>query len=466
MNIYLLLIFGFAVRLINLNQSLWLDEAIGAKVVKTIPLFQIPVQFSPGDFHPPLYYMFMSFWSNIFGFSEISLRMPSVIFSLVAGWYVYKIGKEIKNKPFGLWSALFFLFNPLTIYYSQEVRMYMMATMLLSISLYYFLLFLKENKFSPFSKNIIYFNLFSALAMFVFYGSAFFIIAMIMVGGVCIISRKKGKLSAGIFTKLVECVGMTGGLIISLLILSPVLSQQIVNAQAGLADLKNWSMTLGKAEIKNVLMIFLKFATGRLSWYPKWSYYLVAGIPTVITWFFIGLGMKKNKTFAYLLILPLLFGIFVSFWAPMMMYFRFLYLLPLMSLLLSFGISYLPKSKNIYMGMAIILLVFSLTYLLTPQFHREDWKNLTRDIDSTQPVYMIVPSSDPVIYYNSMISLFEIRDIKKLNVPEHIQVIPYVEEIYGYSHTIELEKKGCIKETQSEYRGNLILEKWKCLRNA
>lgn len=118
------------------------------------------------------------------------------------------------------------------------------------------------------------------------------------------------------------------------------------------------------------------------------------------------------------------------------------------------------------MGMAIILLVFSLTYLLTPQFHREDWKNLTRDIDSTQPVYMIVPSSDPVIYYNSMISLFEIRDIKKLNVPEHIQVIPYVEEIYGYSHTIELEKKGCIKETQSEYRGNLILEKWKCLRNA
>lgn len=108
MTIPLLFAFAFLARLINLNQSLWLDEAIVAKVVRSISFFQIPIQFSPHDFHPPLYYLFMSLWGGVFGSSEIALRMPSIFFSLVAGWYVYKIGIVLKNKSLGLWAAAFF----------------------------------------------------------------------------------------------------------------------------------------------------------------------------------------------------------------------------------------------------------------------------------------------------------------------------------------------------------------------
>lgn len=465
MHIVTIFIIAFLLRLINLNQSLWLDESIVAKVVKTIPFHLIPFQFSPGDFHPPLYYLVISLWTRLFGISEIVLRLPSIFFSLVAGWFVYKIGLLWKNKQIALWSSIFFLFSPLIIYYSQEARMYMMATMFLTIALYYFLRIIKTNLWIR--NDIVLFNLFSALALFTFYGSVFFIAGMIAVGLLFMMPKRRDlptllKLRG---TGSGRGFGLSIGLFISILLLSPLLYQQLMNAKGALIDVKNWNLVLGKAELKNVLMIFLKFATGRLSWYPKWSYYLIAGIPTAITWLLVILGMKKNKLFAYLFILPLLFGLFISFWAPMMMYFRFIYLIPVMSLLLAQGIVLSCRFRLEY-GMTIIFLAFSFAYLLFPQFHREDWKSLTRVLNSSTRAYMILPSSDPIAYYRNEIPLFELRDIKNSTIPEFITVIPYTSEIYGFDYNKILKNKGCIKKSQIQFRGNLQLEEWVCLKKA
>ncbi|MFZ2207004.1 MAG: glycosyltransferase family 39 protein [Microgenomates group bacterium] len=477
----LLFISAFLIRLINLNQSLWLDESIVAKVVKTIPFHLIPTQLSPGDVHPPFYYMAVSAWTSLFGYSEVVLRMPSILFSLIAGWFVYKIGRLLKNHTTGLWAAAFFLFNPLIIYYSQEARMHMMAAMFLTIALYYFLSAIQPK---PSKNDKTLFNVFAGFSMFTFYGSGFFIAAILIIYwfvipmkiGIQKGNNKKSKLDwISTFVEMTKMMfSMTWGLLFSLLILSPLLYSQMLNAKAGLADLKNWSMALGKAELKNVAMIFLKFATGRLSWYPKISYYLVSGIPTALIWLAALFGVRKNKLFGYLFILPLLFGLFVSFWAPMMMYFRFLYLVPVMSILLAqsvipmkIGIQKgLLNRFRIEYGMTALFLLFSLIYLLLPQFHREDWKELGRHLNENIPVYMILPSSDPVGYYRSDVRVFELRDIKKAVVPETIYVIPYTNEIYGLDHSQLLKEKGCMKESEQHFRGDLILEKWICLRNA
>src|SRR3990167_11022982 len=113
--ILLIFVLAFLIRLIALNQSLWLDEAITAKVVMSFGFKDIINKFSPTDFHPPLYYLFMKLWTNFFGYSEIALRMPSILFSLLTGYVIYLIG--------GIWAAVFFLFNPLIVYYSQEAQM-------------------------------------------------------------------------------------------------------------------------------------------------------------------------------------------------------------------------------------------------------------------------------------------------------------------------------------------------------
>lgn len=458
MYISLILLCAFIFRLINLNQSLWLDEAVVAKVVRAIPFHLIPSQFSPSDFHPPLYYLVVSLWTKLFGTSEIALRFPSILFSLVTGWFIYKIGLHLKNKQVALWASIFFLFNPLVIYYSQEARMYMMATMFLMIALYYLLLLIKENQNSKFKlKRTILFNLFSALSMFTFYGSAFFITAMIITG-LFLVPKRRDLRGRGFWLSI--------GLLISLFLLSPLLYQQIMNARVGLADVKNWSVVLGKAELKNILMIFLKFATGRISWYPKWSYYIVAGIPTAIIWLSIALGIRKNKLLASLFILPLLFGLFVSLWAPMMMYFRYLYLIPVMSLLLASSTIEIKSNDKKKCGMTAIFIIFSFVYLLLPQFHREDWKGLTHTLQSESRVYMILPSSDPIAYYRDDIPVFELRTIETSDLPEYITIIPYTSEIYGFNYQQILKEKGCIKKSQMRFRGDLQLEEWICLRKA
>lgn len=471
MHMLFVLFFAFFIRLINLNQSLWLDEAVVAKVVQTIPLFRIPFEFSPGDFHPPLYYLFMSVWSTIFGTSEIALRMPSVIFSLIAGWYVYKIGELIKNKTVGLWSSAFFLFNPLIIYYSQEARMYMMAVMLLSVALFYFLQLIKgpESRKSK-VKSLIFFNVFSGLAFSTFYGSIFFIATLLLVAFIYAFRNKD-------FSTPLK---MTAGIIISGGLLLPIVLQQFQTARFGLQEVSNWNLVLGKAEVKNLAMVFIKFTSGRLSWFPKWSYYLLAGSWSLVIGTLLFLSINRNKLLAFLSVFPLTIGLIISFWFPMMQYFRFLYLLVPMSLLLAMNtipLRYLNKLKpyrfldfarnDVFRNFIIVgYILYTLIYLTVPQFHREDWKTAAKDINPVHPVYMILPSSDPVSYYRKDLSLFELRDISTISLPETVQVIPYVSEIYGFNYVSELEKKGCIKESESTYRGPVILEVWKCLRHA
>src|SRR3989344_6433319 len=129
----IILFLAFLVRLIALNQSLWLDEAVTANIVSNFSYSEILNKFSPFDFHPPLFYFVEKFWTNIFGYSETTLRFPSIIFSLLTGWIIYLIGKRMKDDPtsprqtrlrgarnVGLFAASLFLFNPLIIYYSQE----------------------------------------------------------------------------------------------------------------------------------------------------------------------------------------------------------------------------------------------------------------------------------------------------------------------------------------------------------
>jgi hypothetical protein len=54
MNIIFIIVFAFVVRLISLSQSLWMDEAISATVVKNFDLGGIVNKFALGDTHPSL----------------------------------------------------------------------------------------------------------------------------------------------------------------------------------------------------------------------------------------------------------------------------------------------------------------------------------------------------------------------------------------------------------------------------
>jgi uncharacterized membrane protein len=431
MNKKLLIVFilAFLVRLIALNQSLWLDEATTAKVVQHFEFLEIIRKFSPNDFHPPLYYLFIKLWTNLFGYSEIALRFPSVIFSLLAGVVLYKIA--------GIWAAVLFLFNPLIIYYSQEARMYMQATFLLTASLYYFIRLCKSGSRNKFGmtklSDLLLFNLFNILSFVTFYGSVFLIASFLLY----FLYKKQYRL---FFLSLIFHLS-------SFIILSPLLFQQFIHAKQSLQIVINWSLVLGKASLKNLLLIPLKFSIGRISFEPKMIYYLISGIWTAFIFYFTANSGLKNKLFGYLFIFPLVIGFIFSFVSPLLQYFRFLYLTPILSILLA--------RNTIIHRYAVVtgFLVFSLIYLSFPQFHREDWKLLVSVLKNTNSVYMILPSSDPVKYYNSSLTIKELRTLEGVELEKQITVIPYTTDIYGFDYKRELMKKGFVYKERKDFRG-------------
>jgi len=138
MTVFLFLVLGLAFRLISLNQSLWLDEATSALVAK-MSFTDIFTKFLPGDFHPPFYYLVLKLWTYFFGFSEIGLRIPSVIFGVATIYMTYLIAKKVFDKNVGLTSSLLVATSGLAIYYSQEARMYSLAAFLVSLAFYLFI---------------------------------------------------------------------------------------------------------------------------------------------------------------------------------------------------------------------------------------------------------------------------------------------------------------------------------------
>jgi uncharacterized membrane protein len=441
----LLFLFSFLIRLISLNQSLWLDEGVTAKVVKTFDFLSIVKKFSPFDFHLPLYYLFLKFWTNIFGYSEISLRFPSIIFSLLSGFVVYKIGSLLANKKLGFWAAVFFLFNPLIVYYSQEARMYMMVNFFVIVSFYFFIKLQKNLKTQSskvktqnliFENNFLLMNLFLMLSFFTFYGSIFFILAILFY----FLFKKQYQ-----YLILSTCY-----FLLSFFIISPLLYQQWVNSKISLSEVKNWSLVLGKANIKNLLLIPIKFSIGRISFYPKIFYWLTAFSFSFFVFYVLFKNLKSKIVLFYFFIFPIFLGFIVSFFTPLLQYFRFIYLIPLMCLLL---VDRSYKSYKIYIILAAGFLFWSFLYLFIPSFHREDWKSLSFYLKKNQvkEVYMIPSSSDPLIYYYPKIKINSLKNCYDRSIflkTKKIYVIPYTANVHGVSYQscfndkkIFLEKK-------------------------
>ncbi|MFA5880517.1 MAG: glycosyltransferase family 39 protein [Candidatus Margulisiibacteriota bacterium] len=431
-----ILIISLILRLISIGQSLWLDEAISANVIR-LNTVDIITNFSIHDFHPPLYYLLLRGWTGLAGNGVFSLRLLSIIFSLVTIWVVYLIGKKIKNKNLGLWAAIFTGFNPLFVYFSQEVRMYSLVTMCLTLVLLYFIKIIKNKKNN--SLNIFWFNFWSFFSFFSFYGSIFLLAAF----GLYFLINKKIKLL--LLTNI--------GILLAIAILSPLLLIQITNSRTMLQTVVNWDLVLGKANLKDLLLILLKFSSGRISFLPKYLYYLVSGIWATIVFAIAIWGTRKNKLLGFLFVVPIILGFVFSLWSPLLQYFRFLYLIPILGLLLALGI----KKDSLKLVAGGIFLIFSLIYLLNPIFHREDWKSLSNSLSTNSSIYIIDSFADPIKYYRKDIKIIDLKTINP--TAKEITVVPYGEIIHGLNHFVKLEGLGYKKISERSFR-EITLEEW------
>ncbi|GIW63215.1 MAG: hypothetical protein KatS3mg091_017 [Patescibacteria group bacterium] len=429
---YLLVIVGILFFILSVYsarvQSFWLDEAITARVVYQHNFFDLITKFSVNDFHPPLYYIFEKLWISFLPYNQVFLRLSSSILIFASFWLL--------AKSINLWAGLFFLFNPLTFFYAVEARMYALIVFLFSLI---FVKFYKE-------KFDLYYYLAVFLSFLVFYGSVFYILAIIVA------LLLKTKVRVGLYTFAV--------FLISVVLVSPLLYAQLLNSSLLLSSVPNWALVLGTADFKNLALVFIKLVLGRVRPESDAVYYFLVILSALLVYLpvvFRSVFDQRLKDLLWLFFIIVLLGFLFSFLKPVLQYFRFIYLVVILSVMLSF----IP---NYYYKLVVFIFFCCLTALtvFNKNFYREDWKQLVADLPAKSSVYMISAVSDPVWFYNQYFDKqIKVNDLSVLenlafDSKENVFVVEYAFEIFGINKAV-LDSKAI--EFSRAYNGSIILHK-------
>lgn len=119
-------------------QNLWRDEAY-SYVLAEKSILEI-IKLTVSDFSPPLYFILLHFWMNMFGTSEVMMRSLSFIFYIGTLCVVFEILRRVFNLTIhkSIIYLLLFILNPFLTFYAFEARMYMMVTFFIALAYYAF----------------------------------------------------------------------------------------------------------------------------------------------------------------------------------------------------------------------------------------------------------------------------------------------------------------------------------------
>ncbi len=467
-SIYWLLFLALILRLVPLNQSLWLDEAINIVNARDRTPFDLVVNYSNGDFHPPLYHIILHYWIRLFGDSEISTRFPSVLFGLITIYYTYKLSqitwpkKQIKLKTFKLKfqiiPPILLATSGLHIYYSGEARMYSLAAMGITIAFYYLFSLSKNFQNSPQALS----------SVLKFTQSLKNIQALLFIFGlsIALYADYVPWLLLPLFFFVQPILTLTA--FFTTAPWWPLFYYQLQNGLSTAAQYPGWGQVVGGVSIKNILLIPVKFLIGRVSVDNNTLFLLILLVPfSVAASLFFKTLLKAKKSLIKLtlawLISPITIGTLLAFKISLLSYFRFIFLLPAFYIILVQGLSYIPK-KHIKTFLSILIItniISSLSYLFIPKFHREDWKSFSQWIDHNNipnalTIFPSLGQAEPYNYYQTQIPATDQIQIETL--PDTIYLVRYVQEIFDPSdqHRLTLEKLGYKRVSQKSFNGVVV----------
>ncbi len=392
--LFLIIITAFILRVISLNQSLWLDEAINILATQKYSLLGIITEYAKGDFHPPGYFIVIWIWAKLFGTNEIVVRIPSVIFGLLTVYIIYLIGQKLHSKRLGLISALLLAINPLHVYYSQEARMYSLATLVVSINILLLLKIIKGEKLNLILLIISNVGVLMSDYLTYFIFPAQFILLLFL---------KQKEILKKWFIAFICAV------LFSIWWL-PIFITQLSVGSVAASDLPTWKFVVGAFDIKTPILTFVKFIIGRISLSDKLLYEIILLPVVALFLFLIWRGIKTIPTLGkYLLIIwilvPIILATVISFIIPIFSYFRMLFILPAFIILTSLGITpFKSKPRKALLITIVLVQLFSTSiYLFNSSFHRENWRGLVNFLKTQDKTSLILFESSgtlpPFDYY-------------------------------------------------------------------
>lgn len=465
-NIFLIviLVISFLYRLIAINQSFWLDEAIQAWAVSHFNLFTLLKNYMPGDFNPPLSHVITFIFVKFFGSSELVLRLPSVLAGVGLVWVCYKFLSKIldptKDSLLIKLGTVLISFSPLLFYYSQEARPYELAAFFVTWSMYEF-----YSCFIEKSKDYKPYILVTGL-MFLSHYLTWFIWPIQFIYLIIFENSKDFK------HKLVKLFAPLS----FIFIIFPMLFSQLKSGLGAADNLEVWK-NLSAFSLKQLALIPSKILLGRLNidFNLPFTILILVFLLLYVIILLQKLNLKKPKQilkdniFVLLslwLIGPVLIGAILSLKLAIFTYFRFLYIAPAFYLLLIYSLQNLKKDKQYKFIFLFILLSFVSTniYLINPNNHRENWKEtvafITRNNFSNN-VVILSSMSRPFWYYDKdNHNLIDYPNIDKIIYEKYVWLVKYGQPIFDPENKTEkeLESYGFQQLQQKNFRGDIIVK--------
>ncbi|MEM4723562.1 MAG: glycosyltransferase family 39 protein [Candidatus Hadarchaeum sp.] len=140
LTVILLLAFVLRIWLLG-DQNIWWDEGLAIWAVRQG--WTQTTLWTAGDVHPPLYFWLLWAWVRLAGESEFAARFLSLACGLVTVAALYPLGKNLLGRKVALVGVILLAFSRFHVWWSQEMRMYIVATMWGVLSLYTLLRWLR-----------------------------------------------------------------------------------------------------------------------------------------------------------------------------------------------------------------------------------------------------------------------------------------------------------------------------------
>ncbi|MBN1920850.1 MAG: glycosyltransferase family 39 protein [Anaerolineae bacterium] len=133
----IILLVAFALRLTRLGaQNIWWDE--GLSVVASRMSFTEATLWTAADVHPPLYFWLLWLWMRVSGETEFALRFITVLEAFLTVPAIYVLARRLsRSAAIGVGAAGLLALSRFHIWWSQEMRMYILAGLCATLSLYF-----------------------------------------------------------------------------------------------------------------------------------------------------------------------------------------------------------------------------------------------------------------------------------------------------------------------------------------
>ncbi len=154
------------------SQSYWLDESQAAHEL-SLSFGSMLSAWSSAEWNGPLYLIVAWPWAKVFGTGELGLRSLSALLGAGLVPLLYLSGRELVSRWAGVAAAALAVVNPFMIWYSQEAREYMLLVVLCAASM----LFFSRTWRTSSSRDLLWWAIFSALALLTQYFAGFLIAA-------------------------------------------------------------------------------------------------------------------------------------------------------------------------------------------------------------------------------------------------------------------------------------------------